>query len=469
MLKHGLLKQYSSTISLFARVMDAGLIVLIGLVVYLGYVNEWPMAPHYPGMFVRAGLLVLLVFPLFGIYQSWRGGSLIHELRQCSLAWGVVLVALIMLAFLTKTGALYSRVWLGLWALFGWVGLMAFHSALRIGLRWLRKRGYNVRRVAVIGAGRLGKSVVQHLNESPWTGFILSGFYDDDPTLRGQAIVGIRVAGAPDDLIALAQAGQVDEVWLTLPLRAEGRMKEIMACLRNTTVNVRFVPDIFGFSLLNHSLGEVAGVPVLNLNTSPMMGVNRLLKAVEDRILATLILILASPLMVLIALAVKLSSPGPVFFRQKRHGWDGKPIKIYKFRTMVLHAEPLGCVTQCHRYDVRLTRIGAFLRRTSLDELPQFINVLQGRMSIVGPRPHALEHNEQYKELIDTYMQRHKVKPGITGWAQVNGWRGETDTLEKMKKRVEYDLHYISNWSLWLDLKIIFLTLFRGFFHKNAY
>ena len=469
MFKQGILKQHSSTITLFARIVDVILIVAIGLIVYAAYVRAWPMASHYPGMFVRAGLLVLLVFPLFGIYQSWRGGSLLHELRQCTLAWGVVLVALIMLAFLTKTGALYSRGWLGLWALFGWVGLMAFHSALRIGLRWIRQRGYNVRRVAVIGAGRLGRDVVQHLREAPWTGFVLAGIYDDDPTLHGQTIEGVAVAGSPEDLTDLARAGSLDEVWLTLPLRAEERMKEIMLQLRNTTVNVRFVPNIFGFSLLNHSMGEVAGVPVLNLNTTPMMGVNRLLKAMEDRILAALILILASPLMVVIALAVKLTSPGPVFFRQKRHGWDGKPIKIYKFRTMVLHTEPPGCVTQCHRFDMRLTRLGAFLRRTSLDELPQFINVLQGRMSIVGPRPHAMEHNEQYRELIDDYMQRHKVKPGITGWAQVNGWRGETDTLEKMQKRVEYDLHYISNWSLWLDLKIIFLTLVKGFFHKNAY
>ena len=469
MFKRGFFKQHASTFALFARIMDVALIVLIGVVVYADYVAEWPMSIHYSGIFVWTALLVLLVFPLFDIYQSWRGGSLIHELRQCSLAWGVVLMVVIILAFLTKTGDLYSRMWLGLWAVFGWVGLIVFHSALRIGLRWLRKRGFNVRRVAVIGAGNLGKSVVQNLHEAPWTGFILAGIYDDDPALHGKAIEGVKVAGSPDDGIALAKAGEVDEVWLTLPLRAEERMKEIMACLRNTTVNVRFVPDIFGFSLLNHSMGEVAGVPVLNLNTTPMMGVNRLFKAMEDRVLATLILILASPLMVLIALAVKLSSPGPVFFRQKRHGWDGKPIKIYKFRTMVLHTEPPGCVTQCDRYDVRLTRIGAFLRRTSLDELPQFINVLQGRMSIVGPRPHAVEHNEQYKEVIDAYMQRHKVKPGITGWAQVNGWRGETDTLEKMQKRVEYDLHYISNWSLWLDLKIIVLTLFRGFFHKNAY
>jgi len=208
---------------------------------------------------------------------------------------------------------------------------------------------------------------------------------------------------------------------------------------------------------------------LMNLSTTPMEGFNRYLKAFEDRLLALLILILISPLLLIIAIGVKLSSPGPILFKQLRHGWDGKPIKIYKFRTMFEHSEEGGKVTQAGRQDARVTPFGAFLRRTSLDELPQFFNVLQGRMSIVGPRPHALAHNEEYKDQIDAYMLRHKVKPGITGWAQINGWRGETDTLEKMQKRVEYDLYYIDHWSLWFDLKILLLTLFKGFVGKNAY
>jgi putative colanic acid biosynthesis UDP-glucose lipid carrier transferase len=200
-----------------------------------------------------------------------------------------------------------------------------------------------------------------------------------------------------------------------------------------------------------------------------MVGINRVIKALEDRILGFTILVLVSPLIVAITIAIKLTSKGPVFFKQMRHGWDGKPIKVYKFRTMMEHVAEDGRVVQASRKDSRVTKFGAFLRRTSLDELPQFWNVLQGRMSIVGPRPHALQHNEEYKDQIDLYMLRHKVKPGITGWAQIHGWRGETDTLDKMKKRVEYDLYYIENWSLWLDIKIIFLTLFSGFIHKNAY
>jgi len=469
MFKGGFLKQHASTMSVVARVMDAVLVVAIGWFSYFLYVDQWPASVHYTGMMVRALLLVLLVFPMFGMYRSWRGVSLVEELRQCTFAWGTVLICLVLLAFMTKTSAAYSRVWFGLWAVDGWMALIAFHVALRIGLRWLRRRGVNIRRVALIGVGQLGRSVAQHLHESPWTGYVLTGFYDDDAARHGEMVEGVRVEGSPEELIKVAESGGLDEVWLTLPLKAEDRVKEIMRLLRKTTVNVRFVPNIFGFTLLNQSMGELAGVPVISLNSSPMIGINRWVKALEDRVLAGLILGLASPLMLLIALAVKLSSPGPVLFRQQRHGWDGRPIEIYKFRTMVLHAEPEGCVTQCQRFDVRLTPLGALLRRTSLDELPQFLNVLQGRMSIVGPRPHAVQHNEQYKELIEDYMQRHKVKPGITGWAQINGWRGETDTLEKMRKRVEYDLQYISNWSLWFDLKIIFLTMFRGFVHKNAY
>ncbi len=246
-------------------------------------------------------------------------------------------------------------------------------------------------------------------------------------------------------------------------------MREILTMLRHCTLKIRLVPDIFGFQLLNYSMSEIAGIPVLDINASPMEGINRLIKAIEDRVLALVILVLISPLVLVIAIMVKLSSPGPVLFKQKRHGWDGKPINVYKFRTMVVHEDVEGQVTQASKNDKRVTRIGAFLRRTSLDELPQFYNVLQGRMSIVGPRPHAMAHNELYKDQVEAYMQRHRVKPGITGWAQINGWRGETDTLDKMQRRVEYDLYYIENWSLWLDLKIIFLTIFKGFVHKNAY
>jgi putative colanic acid biosynthesis UDP-glucose lipid carrier transferase len=221
--------------------------------------------------------------------------------------------------------------------------------------------------------------------------------------------------------------------------------------------------------LVNHGVSEVVGVPMLDLSASPIIGGRRVLKALEDIFISALILILISPLLAAIAIAVKLTSPGPVLYRQKRHGWNGEEITVYKFRSMVVHHENGGGVTQAKKNDPRITPLGAFLRRTSLDELPQFINVIQGRMSIVGPRPHAVVHNEEYKELVPGYMLRHKVKPGITGWAQIHGLRGETDTLDKMKKRVEYDLYYIENLSIWMDLKIILATMFKGFVNESAY
>jgi putative colanic acid biosynthesis UDP-glucose lipid carrier transferase len=261
----------------------------------------------------------------------------------------------------------------------------------------------------------------------------------------------------------------IDEVWIASPLRAERRVRNILYALRDSAVSLRFVPDVFGAHVLNQRVNIVGGLPVIDLLPSPMVGINRVLKALEDRVLALVVLLTVSPLLVLLAIGVKLSSCGPIFFRQQRHGWDGKPFTLYKFRTMVVHAEADDRVTQARKEDPRVTRFGAFLRRTSLDELPQLINVLRGHMSLVGPRPHASAHHEYYKEIIESYRQRYRVKPGITGWAQVNGLRGETDVLEKMEKRLQYDLYYIENWSLSFDLKIIFLTLFRGFIHVNAY
>jgi putative colanic acid biosynthesis UDP-glucose lipid carrier transferase len=322
----------------------------------------------------------------------------------------------------------------------------------------------------IIGAGHLGAHVAQQITDAEWTGYHLRGFWDDNPQLQEKLLQGVPVHSIESGIGALLSGAlKVDEIWIALPLRAELRMQEVLNLLRHSTVTVRLVPDIFGFRLLNHSVTEIAGIPVMDISASPMVGMNRLIKAAEDRVFGALIFLLVSPLMLIIALAIKVTSPGPVLFKQMRHGWDGKPIKVYKFRTMYVHQESDGRVSQAKKCDARITPLGAFLRRTSLDELPQFYNVLQGRMSIVGPRPHALTHNLLYMDQIDSYMKRHCVKPGITGWAQINGLRGETDTLEKMKVRVEYDLFYIENWSLLLDLKIIFLTIFKGFVNENAY
>ncbi|MGH7461693.1 MAG: undecaprenyl-phosphate glucose phosphotransferase, partial [Longimicrobiales bacterium] len=261
----------------------------------------------------------------------------------------------------------------------------------------------------------------------------------------------------------------IDQLWIVLPLTADEAIRGLLHELRHSTVDIRLVPDLFSYQLLNYSTENIVGLPVLNLSYSPLSGPNRYAKELLDRLLALGILLVISPLLLLIAAGIKLSSPGPIVFRQMRHGWDGEPFTVYKFRSMHVQPPQQGAYEQARRNDPRVTRLGQFLRRTSLDELPQFINVLQGSMSIVGPRPHPIEMNDLYCDQVERYMWRHKVKPGITGWAQVNGYRGETDTLDKMRKRVEYDLYYIEHWSLLFDIRIILMTVWKGFADRNAY
>jgi len=465
----GVLKEHSSVLNVIFHMGDWFMVALTGWLAHWCYLGRPSLHDRYEIALLVGVLLTALIFPRFNIYRAWRGASLLDELRLITLAWGGVIVSLVAIAFVTKMGATYSRGWALIWAGSSWFGLIASRVFIRNLLSWMRARGFNQRRIVIVGAAGLGQEVAARLRAMPWAGLQVVGFFCDDKALRSTSPCGYPVLGRLDDLPAFVQREAVDQVWLAMPLSQEDRVRSVLHSLRYATVDIRFVPDVFGFRLLNHSVTDVAGMPVMNLSVSPMEGLNRFVKGLEDRVLAILILILISPLLLLIAIGVKFSSPGPVLFKQKRHGWDGREIRVYKFRTMVLHQEPEDQVTQARRNDARITRFGAFLRRSSLDELPQFFNVLQGRMSIVGPRPHALAHNEFYKEHIDYYMQRHKVKPGITGWAQVNGFRGETDTLEKMQKRVEYDLYYIENWSLWLDLKIIVLTVFKGFLNRNAY
>lgn len=261
----------------------------------------------------------------------------------------------------------------------------------------------------------------------------------------------------------------IDEVWLALSSAEHELAESLVQQLQRSCLTVRYVPDLSTLRLINHMPIEIAGLTVIDLNASPLAGQNIMVKSVFDKLFSLAVLILLSPVLLLIALAVKLDSPGPVLFRQTRHGWDGKPIQVFKFRTMHDKQENPEQYQQATRGDQRVTRTGRFLRRTSLDELPQFFNVLTGDMSIVGPRPHPLELNEAFVEQIDAYMQRHRVKPGITGWAQINGFRGETDTLDKMKNRVDYDLYYIEHWSLWLDIKIILRTMGMGWMDENAF
>lgn len=409
---------------------------------------------HFSGYTLAAGLMFIILSA--GLYRSWRVSPLISMLWRVTEAWvGTVVILMIWMVTTESGNDEVPRSWFLTWVVAAMLLLWMERLLVFLFLVWLRRHGYSQVRVVLLGEGEMVETINQRIKAAAWTGF------------------GIERTLAPKYLSLLAgivQESQAHEVWVAAPGVEAAFMQQVLDELRYSTVNIRLVPDWLTYRLVNHGMSVVAGVPMLDVSNSPMSGTNLLLKAIEDKILAALILILISPLMLVIALAVKLSSPGPVLFTQRRHGWNGNEIAIYKFRSMKQHTETTqGGITQASRSDPRITPVGAFLRRTSLDELPQFINVLQGRMSIVGPRPHAIQHNELYKRLIPRYMLRHKVKPGITGWAQVNGFRGETDTLEKMEKRVEYDLFYIENWSVWFDLKIVVMTLYKGFMGENAY
>jgi len=466
-------KSYTITGTFFARITDSVSVFISGLIAYFvrfeDAVNLSLVPQNYYSFLIVCTILSLVIFPLFGLYYSWRGQSLFHQVRMVFLAWGSVIVSGILLLFLMKYSDVFSRIWLVYWFVLGVFLILLIRLFAYWGLRLMRSKGFNYKSVVIIGAGDLGKEVLQRVSQSAWTGFKVVAIFDDNKDLQGGTIYDVFIETEVDNIANYVSDNNIDEVWLALPLNAEARMKALVDKLSSTSVNVRLIPDIFGLSILNHGFTEIAGMPVVDLCTSPMRGFNRGLKSVEDKVLAFIILMMISPVLLVIAITIKLTSKGPVLFKQKRYGWDGRIINVYKFRSMKVHNEFDGSITQAIKKDPRITRFGALLRRTSLDELPQFYNVLQGRMSIVGPRPHAVAHNEHYKEVVDQYMLRHKVKPGITGWAQINGWRGETDTLDKMKSRVECDLYYIENWSLWFDLKIIFMTVFKGFINKNAY
>jgi putative colanic acid biosynthesis UDP-glucose lipid carrier transferase len=351
------------------------------------------------------------------------------------------------------------------WALIG-----ASRVLIRAALRTLRARGYNVRRYAVVGVNELGFQLARSIEDSREMGLKLAGFYDDRPEGRVPDVpsdLGPRIGGL-DELVEHARSRRIDMIYITFPMRAEDRIRGILDKLGDTTASVYIVPDFFVFQLLHSRWTSISGLPVVSVFENPFYGIDGMVKRMLDVCLACLMLAVAAVPMAFIAGAIKLTSPGPVFFRQKRYGLDGREIRVWKFRTMRV-CEDGERMAQATRNDPRVTRVGAVLRRTSLDELPQLFNVLEGTMSLVGPRPHASAHNEQYRSVIGGYMLRHKVKPGITGLAQVNGLRGETDTVEKMARRVACDHQYIREWSLWMDVKILLKTVSVVMSREHAY
>lgn len=439
------------------------------LMVIASNIPNFPIHDRYTIIGILGGFVFVTSSQIVGIYQNWRGRPFFNSIKLVLKAWALTWGILIIIAFLYKDASNFSRLIIVLWAIITPFALIGYRLTIRYMLSKYRMQGKNARKIAIIGAGKVGQHLASVILSNPWLGYKVVGFYDDNRDLLNTNINNYPVLGTIDQVYEHAKNGEFDELYICLPLRAEGKIKQLLNQLTDTTAVVKYIPDLFSFDLMHAKWTDLKGIPVISVFDTPTNNTTaRLLKRAEDFILSTLILILISPVLLIIALLVKTSSPGPIIFKQKRYGLNGQEIKIYKFRSMTTQDNG-AVIKQATKNDARITPIGAFLRRTSIDELPQFINVLQGKMSIVGPRPHAIAHNEEYRKLVPKYMQRHLVKPGITGWAQVNGWRGETDTLEKMEKRVEYDLHYINNWSLWFDIKIIVLTIFKGFINKNAY
>ncbi|MBR9829732.1 MAG: undecaprenyl-phosphate glucose phosphotransferase [Oceanospirillales bacterium] len=406
-------------------------------------------------------LLVTFINSTIGAYERWRITRISALLARLFLVWLGVAAMVATMVYLTHSADRYSRLWVGMALLTSFVLAAVVRVSIQLMLRQARRMGNSLRSVFLVGPGKNILRVGQGMRSTPEEGYCIAGTQRLNATTWDDAAL-LSLARR------VAQSG-AQEVWICVPLEMGAAVRSVFHALRHHTVEVRFIPEFGDMQLLNHRVSEVAGQYAFDLSVTPMNGVAQMLKRLEDLVIGSLLSVLIVPLCLVIAVVIKLTSPGPVLFKQYRTGANGKNFKVYKFRTMKVHQENNGQVTQASRQDPRITPLGAFLRRTSLDELPQFYNVLQGRMSIVGPRPHALAHNEYYMDLVESYMKRHKVKPGITGWAQVNGLRGETDTLEKMESRVEHDLWYINNWSLWLDLRIIFWTIFKGFVNRNAY
>jgi putative colanic acid biosynthesis UDP-glucose lipid carrier transferase len=450
------------------RLVDAAVICL-AVRAAMGYTH----GARLPDVLTIAAATILVyhvVAELSGLYRSWRGSRVRREIACVLITWGYAVPVLLGAGLVTQYNAQFSYTSKLIWIFATPIAVAGTRFVMRKIQQRLRARGFNTRSFAICGVNELGVQLARNIQKAPEMGLRLVGFYDDRPIERTAAPpqdIGARV-GNFEELLNRAKRGQIDIVYITFPMRAEERIRNVLAELADTTASVYIVPDFFVFELLHARWTNVNGLPAVSVFENPLYGVDGLLKRTADLVVGSLLLAATALPMAVIGLAIKLTSAGPVFFRQRRYGLDGREILVWKFRTMTC-CDNGNDVRQATRDDERVTAVGRFLRRTSLDELPQLFNAIEGSMSLVGPRPHANAHNELYRSLIEGYMLRHKVKPGITGLAQVSGYRGETETLEKMEKRVACDHQDIREWSFWMDLKILAKTLRVVLTQRNAY
>jgi putative colanic acid biosysnthesis UDP-glucose lipid carrier transferase len=429
-------------------------------------------------MLVMLGL-VSVIYDRYAIYRTSSNFS--TKMFNLFNAWTISFLALFLLGFLTKQSHVYSRAFILELYVFGFLAQATIHMALRALTKQLNKHSHVADNVIIVGQGQLANYLEHKITANPWLNQHVIGnvsIEEEELTLNKTqqkselneyATSRTIQLGKVAELPSLIDTHGITTIYIVTPLESSKVLEELYFVLLDKHVSIHWIPDIFSLRLINHSVREIAGIPVLTLSETPLTGVSRLAKSIEDVTLSFLILLLLSPVLLVVAVAIKYDSSGPVFFRQKRAGWNGKTFRIWKFRSMYVHKQSdKETLKQAEKNDPRVTKVGAFIRKTSLDELPQLFNVLTGDMSLVGPRPHAVQHDEEYSEGIDDYYARHNIKPGITGLAQVRGYRGETKEIDQMTKRIESDIEYINNWSIWLDLSILLRTT-KAFTGKSAY
>lgn len=444
-------------------------------------ISLWLLDERIPPEFAaNYGRVTLMAATLYLVLAESLGANDVDAQLSLSRAWSRVLTTWLVtaffmttLGFMLKVSEDFSRGWiLSLFAI-GAATLAIARGSMTLWTRSLKRQGVFDQRAAIFGAGEQGARLAHYILGHDKLTLALTGFYDDRAADRLNVDkLPVPLQGNLQNLVAAIRRGEIDQVIVALPWSADSRLKIVVEQLAMTPVRIRLAPDMVSFMFAQRPVVLLGEVPVMTLFERPISGADHAVKWLEDRLIAAIALVLLAPLLAIIAVAIKLDSKGPVFFRQPREGFNNQPFLVWKFRSMFAERNQLDDIVQASRHDPRVTRVGAFLRRTSLDELPQLINVLTGSMSIVGPRPHAPSTRaggRLFSDVVSSYAARHKVKPGITGWAQVCGWRGETDTEDKLVKRLEHDLYYIENWSLWFDIYIVIRTVFTVLAQRAAY
>ena len=434
------------------------------------YLPVIPVSKGIPPFLTYLTLLIIMlplwyiVFKAFGLYRPRRISSKFAEVMDIAKGTTIAILILVSLTFFVRKYE-FSRLTFVYFGIICVIALCIERILFRELLRLIRRRGYNLRHALIVGTGSLGQDVTDRVHSHPELGIKIRGFLSDDKSQIGNELKGFKVLDTFENIRSVVTNQKIDMVLITLPLSAHERLKRILEDIGDEMVSIMLIPDLIELATLRGGIGEFEGMPIISLRDTPLYGWNLVIKRVADVVLSITILLAVSPLMIVISFLVKATSVGPVFYRQERMGLDGKIFSMLKFRTMETQAEKETGPVWAAKGDSRKTIIGAFLRKTSMDELPQFFNVLKGDMSIVGPRPEREFFIQQFRNKIPKYMLRHKMKAGITGWAQISGWRGNTS----LEKRIEYDLYYIENWSLRFDLEIMWLTIWRGLVNKHAY